>query len=299
MSRILAALVVGAAVVVSAPAVTAAADPGPGPGGGVVVTPSDPGGKYGPPAVDVGVGTPGQEAAAAGRGARGSASGGGTGCSYSAAPDLEQWSRGLPGRLSPGGRDQVDPASHLYSKVCPGQPVSYVWLTAAQAAAAALPSPEELARRAYRQLTLAVPVIRTSPAVAVPQLVRVPTWLWVDQGVWTPRSRTAAVPGLSATATARPVRVRWSMGDGDTVECRGPGTPFRAGVAQAAAASPDCGHTYLRPSAGEPGGRFPVTATVEWSVSWAGGGQAGTLPALTSTSSATLRVTEAQALNDG
>lgn len=297
MSRILTALAVGVALVVSAPAVLAAADPGPGPGGGIVVTPSDPGGKYGPPAVDVGVGTPGQEASAAGRGARGSAGGGGSSCSYSAAPDLEQWSRGLPGRLSPGGRDRVETAFHLYSKVCPGQPVSYVWLTAAQAAAA-LPSPEELARRAYRQLVLAVPVIETSPAVGVPQLVRVPTWLWVAPGVWARRSATASVPGLSATAMARPVAVRWTTGDGAIVKCRGSGSRFRLGVDRPASGSPDCGHAYLRPSVGQPGGVYRLVAVVEWSVSWTGGGQAGVFPGLTSTSSVALRVAESQALND-
>lgn len=297
MSRIFTALAVSVAVAVCLPA-SAVAAPGPGPGGGVVVAPSDPGGKYEPPVVNVGVGTPGQEVSAGGRDAGGSAASGGSSCSYSAAPELEQWSRGLPGRLFPAGRDQVDPTSRLYSKVCPGQPVTYVWLTAAQAAAAQ-PSPEELARQAYRQLVLAVPAIRTSPAVAVPQLVRVPTWLWVDAGMWSPRSRTAAVPGLSATATARPVRVSWSMGDGVTVECRGPGTPYRGGQSQASAASPDCGHTYLRPSTGAPEGIFRVTATVEWVVSWVGGGQAGTLPALASAASVMVRVTEAQALNDG
>lgn len=296
MSRVLTAFGVGAAVIAfMAPA--AAADPGPGPGGGVVVTPSDPGGKYGPPAVDIGVGTPGQGASARGGGVRGSTGGGVSGCTFSAAADMEKWSRGLPGRIFPGGEDQVDPTSHLYAKVCPGQPVTYVWLTAAQAAAAQ-PSPEELAQRAYRQLVLAVPAIRTSPVVTVPQLVRVPTWLWVDAGMWSPRSRTAAVPGLTATATARPVRVNWSMGDGVTVQCQGPGTPYRDGEGRASAASPDCGHTYLRPSVGAPEGMFRVTATVEWAVSWVGGGRAGTLPALASVASVMMRVTEAQALND-
>ena len=265
----------------------------------MVVTPGDHGGVFTPPTVDVGVHTPARPGAGGARDTSRSQGGSGGNCSYSAAPDMEAWSRGLPGRIFPGGQDQVDPKSHLYSLTCAGRPVSYAWLNPGQQAALAPPSPAELARQAYRQLVLAAPVIRTSPGAAVPQLVRVPTWLWVDEGVWSARSRTAAVPGLSATATARPVRVRWSMGDGVTVNCRGPGTVFRAGVNRPDGASPDCGHTYVRASAGEPGGLFRVTATVEWSVSWAGGGQAGTLPALTSVSSVTLRVTEAQALNDG
>jgi hypothetical protein len=43
---------------------------------------------------------------------------------------------------------------------------------------------------------------------------------------------------------------------------------------------------------------FTVTATVDWSVSWSGGGQTGVLPGLTSMSAVVLRVTESQALND-
>lgn len=296
MSRILVVLAAAAAVGVSMPAGVPWADPAPGPGGGVVVAPSDPAGKYDPPTVDVGVGTPGQEASTGKPGSAG-ARGSGSSCSYTAAPDMEEWSRGLPGRLSPGGQDQVDAKSHLYSRVCDGQPVTYVWLTAAEQAAA-LPSPEELARQAYRQLALTVPAIETSPAVGVPQLVRVPTWLWVAPGMWARRSATASVPGLSATATARPVAVRWTTGDGVSVTCRGPGSRFRPGVDGPASESPDCGHTYLRPSAGQPGGVYRLVAVVEWSVSWAGGGQAGVLPGLTSTSSVALRVAESQALND-
>lgn len=274
-----------------------AADPGPGPGGGVVVTPSDPGGVYGPPAVNVGVDTAGQEASATSGGAQRPSGASGSDCSYSAAREMEAWSRGLPSRSFPGGQNQVAATSHLYARVCAGRPVTYVWLTGGRRAAA-VPSPEELARRAYRQLVLTVPVIKTSPAVGVPQLVRVPTWLWIAPGTWGRRSATATVPGLSATATALPVAVRWTTGDGSSMVCRGAGTAFRTRVDRPAAASPDCGHTYLRSSAGRPDGVFRLTAVVEWSVSWAGGGRAGVLPGLTSTSSVSLRVAESQALND-
>jgi hypothetical protein len=296
MSRRLILLMVAMAAGLFAAVPAALAEPDPSGSGGVVVTPTDPGGKYGPPRVDVGVDTPGQP------GTNGVRDGGGSGsssdCAYSPAPDMESWLRHLPSRLPSPGVDKTDPKLHLYAQTCNGQPVGYVWLGPGQQAALALPTPAELAQRAYRQLVLAVPVIHTSPAVSVPQLVRVPTWLWIDPGVWAPRSRTAAVPGLSATATARPVRVTWSTGDGSGMVCRGPGTPFRPGVDRASAASPDCGHTYLRSSASAPGGVFTLTATIDWAVSWASGEQAGTLPGLTSTSSVLLPVTESQALND-
>jgi hypothetical protein len=45
-----------------------------------------------------------------------------------------------------------------------------------------------------------------------------------------------------------------------------------------------------------PGGAFPVTATVSWQVAWAGGGQGGTEPALSTTSVTTVQVAEVQAV---
>jgi hypothetical protein len=63
-----------------------------------------------------------------------------------------------------------------------------------------------------------------------------------------------------------------------------------------AASSPDCGHTYTRSSAGVPGQAYPVTATVTWEITWTGGGEQGTLPALETTSTTVFRVAESQAL---
>jgi hypothetical protein len=172
-----------------------------------------------------------------------------------------------------------------------------VWIADGQAPGAApVPSPQQLAEQARAQLRLPSPVIASNPAGT--QLVRLPTWLWLDRTMWWPHSATAAVPAVSVTATATPTSVSWSTGDGTTVTCTGPGTPFPAGGA-AQAASPDCGHTYRRSSAGSPGERFPITATVSWRVSWAGGGAAGAFPDLTTSAVAFLRVAEVQALGTG
>jgi len=54
---------------------------------------------------------------------------------------------------------------------------------------------------------------------------------------------TAAAGAVSVTAVAKPVAVVWEMGDGGTVTCTGPGTPFPVG-ADPKSASPDCGYTY-------------------------------------------------------
>ena len=49
----------------------------------------------------------------------------------------------------------------------------------------------------------------------------------------------------------------------------------------------------------EPGGTFTVTATVRWDVTWAGAGQAGAFPGLTTTSTLAVRVIDIPALTTG
>ncbi|MEV7393947.1 hypothetical protein [Streptomyces sp. NPDC091215] len=140
------------------------------------------------------------------------------------------------------------------------------------------------------------PRIRANPADE--QLVGLPTWLWLARGEWSAVSATASVPGVSVTAVARPVSVVWTMGEGNTVTCTGPGTPYGSD-AGAKNASPDCGYTYRTSSAGQPGGAFAVSATVHWAVTWSGADQTGVFPDMTTTSNARFRVAESQALNNG
>jgi hypothetical protein len=157
-------------------------------------------------------------------------------------------------------------------------------------------APAALAAVASARLVLPRLVIRANPAGA--QLVRLPTWLWVDPAGWAPRSATAAVPGVAVTATATPSRVVWSMGDGATVACASAGTPFRAGT-DPAAASPDCGHTYRSSSQERPGGVFPVRATVFWTVTWSGAGQSGHFDDLSTTMTTLFRVLDSPAVTTG
>jgi hypothetical protein len=159
-----------------------------------------------------------------------------------------------------------------------------------------LPAPGVLAQLAVRYLRLPDPVIRSSPAPGALQLTRLPVWLWVAANAWQPQSKTAQVPGESVTATATPVSAAWSTGDGATVTCKGPGTPYGGG--DPAAASPTCGHTYDRSSAGQPGGAYRVTVTITWDITWEGtGGAGGALPPLQTVAAAEFRVAESQALN--
>ncbi|MFD8716893.1 hypothetical protein ACFV2H_02375 [Streptomyces sp. NPDC059629] len=161
---------------------------------------------------------------------------------------------------------------------------------------AAQPMPAQLAQVARSQLRLRAPQIMANPADE--QLVGLPTWLWLVRGEWKAVSATASVPGVSVTAVARPESVVWTTGDGNSVTCKGPGTPYGSGAA-AKSASPDCGYTYRTSSAVQPGGVFAVSATVHWTVSWSGAGQTGVFPDMTTASNAEFRVGESQALNNG
>jgi hypothetical protein len=136
--------------------------------------------------------------------------------------------------------------------------------------------PAVLAQRAVDSMTLLGPDI-ASPRAAGKYTVGVPMWMWVNQSATTygPNTASASAGGITVTATAKVSKIVWKMGDGSSVTCNGPGTPYQAseGMAQ----SPTCGHVYSKTSAGAKSGRFPVTATSTWTIDWQGGGQAGQL----------------------
>ncbi len=123
------------------------------------------------------------------------------------------------------------------------------------------------------------------------------TWLWIDPGAWQPLSQTASAGPVSATVTATPTSVRWDMGDGAVVTCRGPGTPFDPTRAESAQ-STDCSHTYKRSSAGQSGERYTVRVTITYGVSWTASGApgGGELGVIESSESLPLRVAEGQAV---
>lgn len=176
---------------------------------------------------------------------------------------------------------------------CPGDDARFPMFVPDGDAGSPLPTlaPQDVAVMARARLPLPEPSIVVNPAGD--QLVGLPTWLWVAS--WEPVSATASVAGVSVTATARPVSVSWSMGDGSTVQCPGPGTAYRPG-GDPSAASPDCGYVYSRSSARQPGLAFTATATVRWSVWWSGAGASGTFADLTTGGSRALRVAESQAV---
>ena len=141
-------------------------------------------------------------------------------------------------------------------------------------------TPGEVAQLALEQMRLrAIDVgITPRPDPDSVGVAGMPVWMWVDQpnqATFGPITRTATAGGLAVTATARIEHITWSMGDGATVVCRTAGTPYARSYG--ATPSPDCGHVYERSSSRQNGGRYTVTATSTWVVTWAGGGQSGAI----------------------
>ena len=193
-----------------------------------------------------------------------------------------------------GGKAQ--PPGYWYVGSC-GDPISNFWPPnlVLYRIYAREPGIELLVQEAIKHLNLLAPRIRLNPAPPAPQVVFVPTWLWIDDAVWASRSATASLAGLSVTAVGTPTTVTWSTGDGGSRTC-GKGTPWTPGT-NPASASPDCGHTYTSPSRGSAGGTYTVTATITWRITWSGGGTSGSEPDLTSTASVPVQVVEASAVN--
>lgn len=141
-------------------------------------------------------------------------------------------------------------------------------------------SPEEAARAVVSRMTLRAADIGIVPEDKPGSIgaVGAPVYMWTTPGPTTfgPQVLTGSEGGVTITATANVDRIVWNMGDGNTVTCRTPGTPYedRYGFDM----SPDCGYRYKHTSAGKPGNAYPIVATSYWVVTWTGpGGSSGTI----------------------
>ena len=136
--------------------------------------------------------------------------------------------------------------------------------------------PEDVARELVVQLQLPDPTPRFGPDPSANEwkmaAVGYPLWLWTDG----PRqvSTTASRYGISFTLTANWRSTTFNMGDGNRVTCTD--TKKYTTSVKAGAKSPKCGYTYAKSSL--PKGKYRVTATTNWRITWNALGQSGTLP---------------------
>ena len=181
----------------------------------------------------------------------------GDGCPYIPAPP------NIAAYLGPGST----PQGAWYVLSC-SLPVSMtgsyspIWVPSTPTHAAA-PSVPGLLQQAFDQAALRHTVINLNPPGE--QVVNVPSWLWIAPSDWTSVVANAAAGNVTATVTARPMSVVWNLGDGNSVTCSGPGTPYDPSK-PADAQSTDCSYTWRTSSADQPQGVYIVTATIEYAV---------------------------------
>ena len=217
--------------------------------------------------------------------------------------------------------------SEMYTDVPVAMPPSgvptYVWIfwdTVPDPPPGVLPP---VIDRAYQEVPLLEPAVRTSPAsvggIAHAVVVNFPTWFWLDRSSWRTVEARAVAGGLVATVWAQPASVTFSAAWDFTnpsgnpeggvdlrptqlaLTCTGPGTPYTA-AASPTSSSPDCGTTFTQSTFGT---WTPLTATVTWKVTWAltdlagvVGGE-GQLPDLYSTASVPLRALQVESVVSG
>ena len=186
----------------------------------------------------------------------------------------------------------------IYRVWCEGGSVGVTFVpTGAAGPAAPTIDPELVARRAADAMKLVGPKV-ASPRAAGKYVVGMPMWMWVTRSTssYGPATATATAGGVTVTATAKVAAIRWDMGDGTTVTCHGPGTPYSADRGKSP--SPDCGHRYEHTSAGRPDDRYQGTATATWTVTWTAPalGDCGTFTETRQTAFS-VRVGEVQVLN--
>lgn len=124
----------------------------------------------------------------------------------------------------------------------------------------------QAARRAIASVAPAGPRV-AGPTPTGRYLVGLPVLMWLEESSGSAsRTATTTAGGVTVTATAAVVSVRWSTGDGTMITCgdAGPGRPSSS----ATAARPNCAHVYRHSSDGEPNGCYRGTATALWRVHW-------------------------------
>ena len=199
--------------------------------------------------------------------------------------------------VPPGAPDEIirdfdGVTNFLYFRECTDGTLDPVWVPQLSGRDLATLASDEIHKR------LPVPTVGLAPA-ADRGVVQVGTWIWTDPATWQPVTATASIPGLAATVTARPLRLRFDPGDGvygtGPITCDGPGQEWRPEYGDERPSS--CMYTYRHASSLAPSGRWSASMSIDWAVTFAvSDGSSGSLGTLTTSASRALAVGEVEAL---
>ncbi|MEM7323444.1 MAG: hypothetical protein AAF531_10200 [Actinomycetota bacterium] len=167
---------------------------------------------------------------------------------FAASPD------DLPSSL-PTNMRQFSPTGRWYGVSCDGD----ITIVAEGGPAVTVAG---LMQEALDQVDPPEPELAVTPAEV--HFAQLQSWLAIAPTYWdVDRRATAAAGRVVVTAVVTPVDSVWNMGDGETVDCEGPGTVWEPGLDEGSAT---CPYTYRRSSAGEAGDAFQLEATVRFEV---------------------------------
>ncbi len=171
------------------------------------------------------------------------------------------------------------------------------------------PDPKVLAAQAIGQLSAPQPRATVAPS---PDRLAVNLWSWLAVDDPGPVSTTVDLRGVSVTATAELSTVTWVVGEPTSIErggapiaqvtCDGPGVlpPANVRFDQEPRASGACGYLYRFMSTGARTGgvgRWPLTATATWAVTWTSNtGASGTAEIQSPSATTLVRVGEYRTL---
>lgn len=178
-----------------------------------------------------------------------------------------------------------------------------------QPSGAATPPPAPpsivLALSAWGQLVMPAPKPSRYPTGVLTEsghpytVVNANTWFWTDPATFQPVSKTVTAGAVWGTATATPVSLTFTPGDGShPVTCKGPGQAWQPNdqVWLPPANPQGCSYRYPNSSLGV-GGDDQVTATytITWTVTWTGSdGTSGAFNGMQTQSASRFAVAEAQ-----
>lgn len=199
-------------------------------------------------------------------------------------------------KLSSPQPDGVPPGMNAYTRTCLGAAPQHVFLPEPPPGFDP-PDPAELAARALASINRQRPTVHVAPDPDNgPGLVGLPVWLWTDRAAAPSRNNpiraSASERGVTVTISAYVERIVWNMGNGDTVTCTGPGTPYdgRGGK------SPTCGYDGYPKSSGD--GTYTITATAHWVVPWTSSSGASDTIRNTLTASDQIEIDELQVVTE-
>lgn len=137
---------------------------------------------------------------------------------------------------------------------------------------------EQVIAMAVAKLQLPKPDMGSAPCsgAGCKGTVGVPVWFWLEGNQWRTYSSSASAGGLTVGVVAKPTKVVWRLGDGQSVTCTSAGTPYTKGKGWAS--SPDCGLERGFRKAGS----YTPTATITYDVTFTGDATGGTSVPLTS-----------------